>query len=153
MLIYFSTGCDRAHISEQWTDLVDRGGLIHISDTIFTLFASMEMEVRSHLRAENPSLLKAGLKELLTTSVLQNEEVQFYWSVVSANWVKEEADELLRMIVQHWITLRGFSFVASFMETFKRENKTTTQKSKGTRKTLIGMPIYMTCNMFIIMVV
>ena len=120
---------------------MDRGGLIHISDTMFSLFSSMEMEIRSHLRADNPSLF-TKLKQTIVSSVLQNEEVQFHWSILSANWISEEADELLKMIVEHWTTVRGFSFVASFMENFKRENKTTTQKSKGTRKTLIGRTIY-----------
>lgn len=86
-------GCEsRAHISEQWTDLMDRGGLTHISDTTFSLFAAMEVELRSHLRADNPSLLK-GVKDKIVDSIIQNEDVLFYWSVLSANWVEEEAAE------------------------------------------------------------
>ena len=40
------------------------------------------------------------------------------------------------MIVQHWITVRGFSFVSAFMEKYKQRNEKSTQKSKGLRKTL-----------------
>ncbi len=77
-------------MSECWTDLVDRGGLIHISDTV-----SIEGKLQ---RQDN----------------LQCDDVQFYWSIVSANWIVEEAEQLLKMCVQQ---LRGFSFVSSFMET------------------------------------
>ena len=38
----------RAHLSEEWVDLMDKGGLIHISDNLFFLFAAMEAEVKSH---------------------------------------------------------------------------------------------------------
>ena len=44
-------------------DLVDRGGLIHISDTLYYVFVEMELEVKSHLEESNLSLLKQGLKE------------------------------------------------------------------------------------------
>lgn len=72
---YYLIGPDtRVHSSEEWTDLVDRGGLIHISDTIFSFFAAMEMVVKSHYQAENPLLLK-GLKESITTGVLENGDV------------------------------------------------------------------------------
>ena len=32
-----------------WTNLIDRGALKHISDTTYMLFYSMEMELRQHL--------------------------------------------------------------------------------------------------------
>ncbi len=105
------------HISEEWTDLIDRGGLIHISDNLFFLFTAMEVEVRSHFNVTNPTLLKSGLKERIATSVLQNEDVQCYWSMVTANWEEKDAesDELLAMIINHWIVIRGFSFTSSLI--------------------------------------
>ena len=71
-------------------------------------------------------------------SVVQNDDVLFHWSIIAANWIEEDVKVLLKLITQEWITLRGHSFVSSFMETFKREKKKTLQKSKGTRKNLIG---------------
>lgn len=137
--LFNSKGCDsRAHISEQWTDLVDRGGLIHVSDTLYSLFVSMEMELRSHLHTGNPGLVR-GMKEQMCTSVAENEDVLFYWSTISANWLEEEAQELLTLMVKHWVTTRGFSFVSSFMEKYKCKHKKTIEKSKGLRKNLIGM--------------
>ncbi len=49
--------------------LTDRGGLIHISDNLFFLFTTMEVEVWSHFNVTNPTLLKSGLKERIATSV------------------------------------------------------------------------------------
>ena len=71
---------------------MDRGGLIHISDNLFFLFAAMEAEVKSHFSIKNPSLLKDGLKENILSGVLENEGVLFYWSMLAANWEKKEAE-------------------------------------------------------------
>ena len=127
----------RGHQSEEWTDLVDRGGLVHLSDDIFLIFAAMEAVVKTHFKIDNPSLLKE-LKEKMKSDVLQNENVLFYWSMIAANWVENEAEELLSMIVDQWITIRGFSFSSSFNEKYKREQAKTLEKSKGIRKNLIG---------------
>lgn len=132
------TGCEaRTHCSEDWIDLVDRGGLIHISDTVFSFFAAMEVVVKAHFSTDNPSVMK-DVKEAVTAGVLQDSEVLFHWSMVAANWINEEADELLKAIVEHWITIRGFSFASAFNELYKQEQKKTIEKSKGTRKNLIG---------------
>ena len=98
----------------------------------------MEGEVKSHLHTTNPSILQSGLKERICGSILENEDVQIYWSIIASSWSKEEADELLAMITQQWITLRGFSFASSFNEEYKKKNKKTLEKSKGLRKNLIG---------------
>lgn len=129
---------ERMHFSESWVDLVDRGGLVHVSDTTFMLFASMEVELRSHLHASGVTA-SAGVKEKAMESIAENENVLAHWSELSANWREEEANrELLKMIITHWVTVRGFSFASDFMEAYKQKNKKTVQKSKGLRKTLIG---------------
>ena len=33
--------------TDQWTDIIDRVGLIHVSDLVFRLFLEIEEEVRS----------------------------------------------------------------------------------------------------------
>ena len=49
--VAYTKGFERAHCSEEWVDLADRGGLIHVSDRMYTLSYSMEMELRMHLCA------------------------------------------------------------------------------------------------------
>lgn len=112
---------------------MDRGGLIHVHHTIYMLFVSIEMELRRYLAA-NPDL------ELISKSenVLENEDILFYWALVSSDWEKREAEALLHMIVEHYITVRGFSFTSGVMEKYKKEHKKTVQKSKGLRKNLLS---------------
>ena len=126
------------HSSEDWTLAVDRGGLRHIDDMTFMLFVSMELELRRHLHDDNVSD-SSGVKERALECVMSNAEVQLYWSTISANWEEEEASgELLKSIVEHWVTIRGFSFTSAFMEKYKLTHMKTLQKSKGLRKTLVS---------------
>lgn len=116
---------------------MDRGGLVHVSDSVYELFVAMEVEIRSHLRATDTAASE-GVKEVAISSILDNEDVILKWHDISINWGKEQSDELLRMVVQHWTTVRGFSFASSFMEKYKQKNKKTVEKSKGLRKNLMG---------------
>ena len=40
------------------------------------------------------------------------------------------------MIIEHWVTVRGFSFTSAFLEKYKQASKESVQKSKGIRKNL-----------------
>ena len=40
--------------------------------------------------------------------IINDENVFFAWSIVSASWQEEEA-QAMKIIAEHWITLRGFS--------------------------------------------
>ena len=50
----------------------------------------------------------------------------------------EDAEALLIEIVNLWVTIRGFSLAASWMEEYKKNNKKNTQKSTGLRKSISG---------------
>ena len=41
------------HMSYEWMAIVDRGGLIHISDNLFCVFIAIELEIHRHFRVEN----------------------------------------------------------------------------------------------------
>ena len=69
--------------------------------------------------------------------IKHNEDVSFYWEIITSNWESEEAEELHDMLSRHWITLHGYSHAGAFLENCKRSSKCT-QKSKGITKTLIG---------------
>ena len=58
--------------------------------------------------------------------------------MISADWEEAEA-VLLQMIIEHWVTVRGFSYASAFLEKYKRANKKTVQKSKGTRKIFLKL--------------
>ena len=63
-----------------------------------------------------------------------NEDV----SILSAPWevATNIEEQLLRMVADLWIIIRGFSCVSAWIEKYKADNKKTTQKSKELRKTL-----------------
>jgi hypothetical protein len=119
--------------SEEWTNLLDRGGLTHVSDVIYMVFHAMEFSFKENFKIESNKTTK-GISE----KILASEDLLFYWSLVSVNWNEKESTELLRMIVEHWITIRGFSAASAFIEIYKQQNKKTVQKSKGLRKGLIS---------------
>ena len=68
---------DENDLSTSWTMIVDRGGLLHISDDLYRLFVAMELEIRRHLRVEKTSELFSSIEGKLVTFLLTNEDVQF----------------------------------------------------------------------------
>ena len=114
---------------------MDRGGLKHVGYTTFMLFVSMEKELRCHLQPSNVSN-DTDVKKRAVDSIISNDDVLLHWSILSGNWQEEEAGLLITMIIDHWITIRGFSFASAFMERHKQEHKKSLQKSKGIRKAL-----------------
>ena len=69
-------------------------------------------------------------------SIATDKDVLFYWSIISAE--EKEEQILLRMLIEMWVSVRGFSFAKSMLEMYKQAQKKTVQKSKGVRKQLIG---------------
>ena len=120
----------------EWIDLVDRGGLCHIKDSTFMVFHALEEGVRKHFNKSAARGLIVGAKEKVTTSLLTDEDVQFYWSIASADFEEAAAKTLLKMIVDLWITIRGFSFSSAWIEQYKQANKKTIQRSKALRREL-----------------
>ena len=64
-------------------------------------------------------------------------DVQFYWFLLSSDIDQEKANkELLLMIVDLWITIRGFSFAKSVLEQYKQLHALKISKAKALRKTI-----------------
>ena len=49
----------------------------------------------------------------------------------------QNAQTLLELVTDLWITIRGFSYASAWIEKFKAENKKSVQKSKGLRKHIL----------------
>ena len=67
--------------------------------------------------------------------MIADDDVMFYWCLLSVE-IGDAEGELLKIIVNLFITVRGFSFAKSVMEMYKQENKKCTQKSKSLRRKL-----------------
>ena len=124
------------HEASQWLETVNRGGLVIVSDIVYDLFLSIELELRKHFSVANASTINDSLKELAFKQISENEDVLFYWDIIAVNWESTEAKELLHIIINQFITVRGFSFASGFMEMYKQSKHKSTQKAKGLRKTL-----------------
>ena len=106
--------------SAEWIQLINRGGLTLVNNTTFEVFVAMEYELQKHI-------CQGGTHDLgkITSEVRDNEDVQFLWSIVSADWEEQSAAELLQMIVNHWVRFRGFSYASAWLEKFKTAQKKT----------------------------
>ena len=103
-----------------------RGGLFCINDVTFDFFIALEYEVRGHILAGQ----ELGA---VRSTIQQNEDVLFHWTLISATWDDELAAKLMNMIVDLWITIRGFSLASAWIEEYKGATKKTLQKSKPLR--------------------
>ena len=123
---------------EDWIRAQDRGGLLYVKETTYSLFISIEGEVREHLQAltglETTSNVDAMIKE-----VTSSEDVLFYWHICSADFEVEDNEVhnlLLQMIVKLYVTMRGHSYSNALMEKFKQSKKKFTQRSKSVRRNI-----------------
>ena len=97
--------------------------------------------------------MRAYLPKYLTTSkldkdcfkadvhnkIIQNEDIQFYWAQLSQDIdCPNDAQTLLSEVIRLWVTIRGFSMAASWMEIYEEKESTNTEKSTGLRKSLSG---------------
>ena len=130
LLDLLDDGEEEHDTSCNWIDMIDRGGLTHVNNVTYNAFLSMELALRRHLTEQPPNFREVA-------EIIKNDDdVQFFWSLVAADWEEEEAQALLSLTIQLWITIRGFSFASSWVEKFKTEQKKSVQKSKGVRKQL-----------------
>ena len=56
----------------EWMEIVDRGGLIHISDKLFRVFIAIELEIRRHFRVENAQKITASYEGKVAARILTN---------------------------------------------------------------------------------
>ena len=118
------SGDHECESEEEWTRMLDRGGLWYVKDRTYSLFLAIEEEVRQCLKTL--SIQHAKCKKEIIECVTSNEDVLFYWIIATADFEidDEEVHEmLLKMIVELYITMRGFSYANGWMEKFKKSTK------------------------------
>ena len=119
--------------STDWISIVDRGGLNHITNNMFMLMCSLEVLVKHHIDVNvHPD------KEVLKLTLLTSKDVEGYMDDLGVNWREEDRKLILSMLVDHYITVRGFAYCSTFMEKYKTSSHKKVQKSKGIRKTVMG---------------
>ena len=119
--------------TEQWTQLIDRGGLYHISDDVFKLVEGIEIAVRRHMNtgAMTTYTSNCDLRALIREDIFSSQQILSQWENLAQSIPpKYYAMELLGAVVDLWITIRGYAFSRDYTMTLERKYK------KGTRKTL-----------------
>ena len=127
---------DKERGTEAWANLIDRGGLWHVSDQTYTLFATLEEEVRRYLSLATTSKQIEGSTKKLIDGILQNEDLLFQWDILAAEMDNDVTSAVLQQIVELYVTIRGFAFATSCLELYKQANKKTLQKKKALRSQL-----------------
>ena len=115
-----------------WMEIIDRGGLYHIDDTVFRLMKSIEMVIRHHLHIKN-DLTGVCLTKLMYEEVLASDTILDLWESIATDIpskFEKYSIELLGAIVYLWITIRTYSFAREFSMHFE------SHYTKGTRKSL-----------------
>lgn len=81
-----------------------------------------------------------SLEHKVCGKIHENEDVQFYWELLSQDInCHDDAQKLLVEIIKLWVTIRGKSIAASWMEVFKKTEKVNIDKSTSLRKSLSGI--------------
>ena len=121
--------------TREWDKYVDRGGLFHINTSSFLFFRALEVGTQALLphHLSNPCNSADSLKQKNS----EDEDVHFYWSMVSIDIPDEvAANELLRSIIELWFRLRGFAIPSAWLDQYKHASQRTTKAQKGLRKQL-----------------
>lgn len=124
--------------TKQWIELVNRGKLFNVSDETFRFFHDLEIKVCAYLK----DIFLAGgqadqSKVEIISSIVEDADVQFSWLLLCLDLDDEElSNELLKNVVEMWLTIRGFSMANTWMEYYKQSDGSNTKSKTGLRKGL-----------------
>lgn len=120
----------------QWITSVNRGGLFVVNETSYHFFKSLEVKTQE-LLPQHLTGTASTSKDDLIKRIVDDDSVQSQWSGVAVDIREEEAaNDLLQMVVDMWVTMRGFAATSVWMEEYKRAKNKTVQKAKSLRKQL-----------------
>jgi len=103
--------------SSDWINAIDRGGLVHITDSCYQLFLSIETVTRLKMKATNAVMNDSFLQHLINL-INSDNDVLFNWTMITGD--ESENQEVLGEIVKLWIKTRGFSFAKSIAEKYRQ---------------------------------
>ena len=106
--------------TETWTNMVDRGGLWHISDQTYSIFLIMEEVIRQHLTLSGISAQTENSRKSILDTILNNEDLMFDWDIIAAEMKEEVSTAVLNKLIELYVTVRGFAFATSCLELYKQ---------------------------------
>lgn len=120
----------------EWSNKIDRGGLFDVSDLSFLLFRCLEVKFRQGYlpTLQRPATSSSTTKQDVITMILEDEEVQFYWSMLALDIDEEDkSTNLLKDIVNLWLNIRGFSAVHAIVEESKETKRRRAKAAKAAK--------------------
>ena len=129
MDVSFLEDSDKVYLqshSIDWINAIDRGGLIHITDSCFQLFLAIETVTRLEMKAT--TVMDDTFRQHLENMITCDSEVLFCWTLIT---VDESHDNIFHELIKLWITIRGFSFAKSIIEKYRLATKREPIKLKG----------------------
>ena len=121
-----------AEYSTLWLELIDRGGLYQINDTVFKLMEGIEIVTRRHLSISH---METGVNiiSVIREEAFNTKKIMDTWEEIADNFppiYEKYSLELLSNIMDLWINVRANAFAKGWTMNFERRCK------KGTRKSL-----------------
>ena len=114
--------------STDWINAIDRGGLVHITDSCFQLFLAIETVTRQGMKA-TAAVMDYSFRQHLENMITSDSDVLFCWTMITG---EESLNEnILYELIKLWVTIRGFSFAKSIVERYRLATKKRTEKTKG----------------------
>ena len=94
--------------SAEWVDIIDRRGLVHVTDACYQLFLAIEHVTRRELQLSKISSMDDNFRKHLDNMLSNDDDVLFNWTMITGG--ETENEEVLHEIIKLWITTTGFSF-------------------------------------------
>lgn len=117
-----------------WMKLCNRGGLYIARIEFRNFLESAEIVVKRMTRN-----IESMVKDKIILEIKKDDDVIFWWKSVCKDVCAcgtSTQPDLQDMIVEHYVTIRGFAATARWLEKYKIDKKQNFQKSKGLRKKL-----------------
>ncbi len=118
----------------EWTRIVDRGGLFHCTQEFIAMLVLIEKQIKNSIEHTSSQLPLDKLK----TDLMKCTSTNSTWTecFATSSEYKTQQNDLFKIVINEYLTLRGFSFTSRWMEKYKYKNKKNITKTKSLRTKL-----------------
>ena len=108
--------------TKEWTEKINRGGLINVTDEFYVFIRHVEMSARNIL---NTNLMKKyggeNMQNLLMSEFNKNNLIDLCWSSITSRMGKETLKNTLKSeVLKKCVNIRGNAFVRAWVDTVKK---------------------------------
>ena len=83
---------------------MNRGGLTRANNITFEIFLVMKKQLIKLIQTCRTLSLSADINH----TIVHNDDIQFFWCMISADWEDESTHALLEMLVNQWVQICGW---------------------------------------------